>query len=57
MIGNVNINKKENHRKGGILNDITVALISLISVINIVISSLGIDGAPIPTHIPLALQK
>ncbi|CAG0914291.1 unnamed protein product [Notodromas monacha] len=44
VVGNVNINRKENHYVGNIINNFTVGLIFLISVINIVISSLGLDN-------------
>lgn len=49
VIGSVNINKDDNHRSAVILNDLVVVFIFAISVINIIISSFGIQ------HIDLAI--
>jgi hypothetical protein len=49
VIGSVNINKDDNHRSAVILNDLVVVFIFVISVINIIISSFGIQ------HIDLAI--
>ena len=49
VIGAVDINKDDNHRSAVILNDIVVVFIFVISAINIIISSFGIQ------HVDLAM--
>ena len=40
VMGGMNINKQQNHRTAGILNNVAVGLISLITLVNVIISGI-----------------
>ena len=40
VMGGMNINKQQNHRTAGILNNVAVGLISLITLVNVIISGM-----------------
>lgn len=60
VIGAMDINKEDNHRSAVILNDLVVVFIFVISVVNIIISSFGlqhVDLAMLPNNTTKILGK
>ncbi|CAB3381401.1 Hypothetical predicted protein [Cloeon dipterum] len=47
LLGGLNINKERDQRKAEVINDISTALIFVISIVNVIISGFGLETKPI----------